>query len=1164
MATAGAGAVGVANARVELYRSGTFYAATTTGTNGNYNFTVTNNTYTVRVVNSTVVSAFAGGSTSGLVAVQTYRTDCSGGCTSGTAVTDHVGGQNPLNVDPGANTAGGVPANAQSISTVYVVKNGNNTPAGIDFGFNFFTIVNTNASGQGSLAQFITNVNALTGANNVSAIFMIPDGNAHNGISGTYASQLTTTNNGRVFRITAASMPTITAAYVTIDATSEITNIGGNPNTGTYGSAGIVLGTSSSPLSQWTGTTAPSVEIMSNGGDQQWQFTGAGDVVRGFALAQFTLYLSGNGAIAKDNIVGMHADETFTNPTINAESTYYGIQLGGGSGIVINHNLVAVNSSGIRRENVSASGDFIEYNEVDLPSGGHTSTFDGILLVGPGTFVSDTVQYNYVHNQRGGGIEIGFTGSPNTTLLNETVQYNTVQYNGWNLNGTGPKNAAYTYNSPSTEPINIAVWGVASGSTVSVTNNLVSNAGGVGVLIENAYGFTISQNSIYQNGYSSSYTAAQGPGISLFNSNIDPNGFGTSSGITPNTGTLDGSKPNSFMNYPVLTVAAYNGTSLHVKGYVGASTSLAIANAKVELFKADNTDNNQNGNIFQGDGQNIAHGEGRTYIYTVTADASGQFDVTIPSANLKSPIVVGNLLTSTATDAASGSTSEFGANVTVLANAATISGYVYLDANHNGALDNGESWQNGTQMYVSLWNGTTQVGTTQTVPAGSSNDTGFYSFDNVSNASGGNYTIVLSTTATPTGVSSAGVPSGYTMVNPSAAAIAVTLTSSSAAVMNQNFGLFHGLAISGKVFNDNGAGSGGVANDGHLNGSEPGLYNVLLVAKDHGGIVLGQATTDATGSYTLWLPTTAANLVTIALTQVGNYTETGFDAGTPATGGTYNGTTLVFSFTVNFTNAAYTGVNFGFIQSGNIFSPNGQQSTVPGSIAIYSHQYASITGGTVTFTETAAQSQPNYFNETLYRDTGCTGNLATATYLTWGSSITIPAGGSKVCLLMKEMVSQAATYGMQNTITITASFAYGTSSSVASTVLTIVDLTAVDMRTAGDLQLVKSVYIDHTCANPSNPTYSTTTLAALSGDCIKYQVQATNAGASAVSVLNLNDTAPPYTALQTGTPASSVGTSCAGLAPGTITVTNGAVQAAFNGTMPAGCVASLVYEVKLN
>jgi len=1196
-ATAGGGVTG---ARVELYATaGTahFICAVTTPAGGVYTLNAANgcalangNTYTVRVVNSSVVSNYAGGGTAGLVPVQTYGTSCANCGAVPTAITNYVGGQVPANVDAGNGAAGAAyPANSQTLATVSI--NGTHPAASlIDFGFNFFTIVNTNASGQGSLAQFVTNVNALTGASNVNAIFMISNGAVHNGMNATYASQLTATANGSVFRITAGSMPTVTAGGTIIDATDEITNIGSNPNTGTYGPAGITLGagSASQTLSQWAG---PCVEIMSNAGDQQWQFTGTSDTVKGFAFAQFALYLIGSSDTAQDNMVGMHADETFTGPTIPAEATYYGIQLGAGTNITVNHNLVAVNNSGIRHEALNATGDIIEYNDVDLPSGGQTNTFDGILMVGPGTFTGENIQYNYVHNMQGGGIEIGFSGSPNTTLTSETVQYNTVQYNGWVLNGTGPKSSTYTYSAPSTEPLNIAVWGVASGSTVFVKNNLVSYAGGVGVLIENAYGFTISQNSIYQNGHSASFTAAQGPGISLYNSNVDPNGFGTSAGITPNTGTLNPSMPNNFMNYPVITLATYIGTNLRVKGYVGGSTNpnLAIANAKVEVFIADNTDNNQNGNIFLGDGLNVPHGEGKTFVETFNADSQGLFDVTIPASSFPAGVTVTagtTVVTSTATDAVSGSTSEFGPNQLVQSSALNIQGYVYYDVNHSGSYNSGESWQNGAAVYAVLWDTTKNLqaavgGTTigaQTIAFGVATDTGFFSFDNVT--PGDTYQLLLTTAAPAAGgiyasLPGVSIPSGWIMVSPNTASVSIPTSATSAQIMVQNFGLFHGLKVSGKVFKDNGIG-GGTANDGHLNGTEPGLPNIILVAKDSFTVSLDQETTDGGGNYTLWLPAIDSSLntvtsVTFTLSQVGGYTATGYDVGTLPAGSTYSTTTFVLTFTPNWAaNTSCTGVNFGFIQSGNIFAPNGQQTTVPGSFAVYAHQYTSVTGGTVIFTETPAVSQPNYFSEILYNDTTCSGNLATATYLPWGAtgSVTIAAGGGKVCLFMKEMVSTAASFGMQNAITITATFSY-TGGTVASTTLTVTDLTTLDTRTSGDLQLVKSSYIDATCANlniVSSPAYVTTTTSAQHPNCIQYQIQATNTGASALSGLTINDTAPPYTSLQTGThsPASSVGASCTGLTVGAITTAGGAVQATFTGTMPAGCVATLVYEVQLN
>ena len=85
----------------------------------------------------------------------------------------------------------------QSITTVVL---GSADISGVDFGYSFDVVVNTNDSGQGSLRQFITNANTLGGdaslaqsglvAANENAIFMISNGTAAAGASGKQLFQL--------------------------------------------------------------------------------------------------------------------------------------------------------------------------------------------------------------------------------------------------------------------------------------------------------------------------------------------------------------------------------------------------------------------------------------------------------------------------------------------------------------------------------------------------------------------------------------------------------------------------------------------------------------------------------------------------------------------------------------------------------------------------------------------------------------------------------------------------------------------------------------------------------------------------------------------------------------------------------------------------------------
>jgi parallel beta-helix repeat protein len=136
---------------------------------GAYGFAVAPGTFTVRVVNDTVTSSRPGSDGSEL-AVQTYRAD--GAAEGAGDGAKKVGGERPSNEDAAANSGAqtlaalqgtdldtdGVTEWTQSIVTV---DTSGGDVSGVDFGFNFDTIVNTNDAGQGTLRQFILNSNLL-------------------------------------------------------------------------------------------------------------------------------------------------------------------------------------------------------------------------------------------------------------------------------------------------------------------------------------------------------------------------------------------------------------------------------------------------------------------------------------------------------------------------------------------------------------------------------------------------------------------------------------------------------------------------------------------------------------------------------------------------------------------------------------------------------------------------------------------------------------------------------------------------------------------------------------------------------------------------------------------------------------------------------------------
>ena len=226
---AAASGAGLAGVTVEVYSAaGGYLGAVTTSSGGGYTLSglLGATSYTVRVVNSTVPSTRSG-YTSSLVGVQTFRTNGSSG--TAVSVTDHVGGEDPSKVDAGPNntsatlaslTAGG--AAPQLIATI--TPAGNMT--GVDFGYNFDTVVSVRDSGQGSMRQAITNANALNNAGLAQSgktagvenlLFMLPTGAAYAGSNAGYATAFT---SGIASIALASALPQITST-LTIDATTQ-------------------------------------------------------------------------------------------------------------------------------------------------------------------------------------------------------------------------------------------------------------------------------------------------------------------------------------------------------------------------------------------------------------------------------------------------------------------------------------------------------------------------------------------------------------------------------------------------------------------------------------------------------------------------------------------------------------------------------------------------------------------------------------------------------------------------------------------------------------------------------------------------------------------------------------------------------------------------------
>ena len=645
------------NVRVELYdASGAFLRSTTSDASGAYAFSgLAAGNYSVRAVNATVQSSrFGGTSCSACVPVQTFRADA----TSGSALADanRVGGENPTLADAGSGstTLAALAVGGATAQSLIPVTLGSSSIAGLDFGFNFDTIVSTRDSGQGSLRQFIVNANALSNsglaqtgqsAGKEVSIFMVSDGAAHPGLRAGLANQLA----GGVAVITPLSaLPALTDANTTLDGSTQTTNVG-DSNAGALGTGGTVgVGNLSLPL-----VNRPEVQIvdgaasLSIGLDLQASaltvrgiaISGFGNVANNDGNANIRLGASASAALIENNVIGSGA-ASFADPGLAARSGGDNVRAVGAAGGTLRNNLIGYAAGkGVGLQS-GANGWSVSGNEI-RGNGIGNANLDGIDVESSS---SATISGNLVIGNEGNGIDTSSSAGSNP------IQNNTIRGNG-----IGGGVAA--------ETAGVRLYG--SGNNVAL-NVIEANYGAGVMVVASASANTISRNSIHANGTVPNKLGA-GPsgqiGIDLLNA-LNNAASGSTPFVTLNDlGDADAGG-NGLLNYPVLTTVMIQGPNLVVSGFAqpGATIELFIAAPDASGF-----------------------GEGQTYLATLVegsaadtdnttgsygplaingklqgTDATNRFRFTIP---LPGGVGVGTQLTATAT--LSSATSEFSGTVAV-------------------------------------------------------------------------------------------------------------------------------------------------------------------------------------------------------------------------------------------------------------------------------------------------------------------------------------------------------------------------------------------------------------------------------------------------------------------------------------------------------------------
>ena len=575
---AAASGVGVSGATVELYDSGGSLVDTqTTDANGIYVFAgMVDGTYSVRVVNETVTSSRPGGGACGdCLPVQTFKTEYI--ASSLVERTNEVGGTDPTATDPSAGTLTG----AQSVASVTIVSEG---VAGLDFGFNFNTIVNTNIDGQGSLEQFILNSNGLgetgldieanaifdPGVGEDTSVFMIPP-------TGDALGRTADVNySGGYFAITLTAgdqFSKITDDNTHIDGRTQ-TAYSGDSNSGTEGAGGNNVGVGVIALPNYE---RPEIQIYEREGDPI-TIEGNNFVLRNTAVysdARSAILVDGGTASLYSNFIGVGADGIATADLDN------GVEIKDGTVLIDGNYITLIKDAGILIDGGTST--IIQNNHITGNGVGNCG-FNIEILDGTGI----SILQNLIENAEAVGLEADRSSG------SLSIAQNTITGSGQDTGCNGGEGG-----------VGIRL----GGSNSSLTGNLVYSNGNAGIVVSDGSGNgnLISQNAIYANG-----TTADALGIDL----DDSGNYGD--GVTLNDNGDTDAGPNGLLNFPIITAAYMSGANLVIKGW-------SRPGATIEVFLTDINE----GTATTGDnelGLSTDYGEGQIYLGTVVEGSGADLD----------------------------------------------------------------------------------------------------------------------------------------------------------------------------------------------------------------------------------------------------------------------------------------------------------------------------------------------------------------------------------------------------------------------------------------------------------------------------------------------------------------------------------------------------------
>ncbi|WP_158235688.1 S-layer family protein [Limnohabitans sp. G3-2] len=392
--------------------------------------------------------------------------------------------------------------------------------------------------------------------------------------------------------------------------------------------------------------------------------------------------------------------------------------------------------------------------------------------------------------------------------------------------------------------------------------------------------------------------------------------------------------------------------------------------------------------------------------------------------------------------------------------------------------------------------------------------------------------------------------------------------------------------LSGVVFNDGGAPSGGVntgtPNDGIRNGNEAGLSGVAMTLDNcTGTTVYDSTTTDGGGAWRLYIPPAqTGQTVCVKAAVSASHVDTGANAAGTAlpnatattVGGvayTYTRASAQVAFTAPATGTAV--MDFGRVPVSALLT-HSTLSARGGTYAVHGHRFTAGTGGSLslsTLTPTISPTGVSGWSEALYLDPGCTG-----AYQPNATQVFPPAApmavlqGEVVCFVMRQFVPSQAGHGAVSSVPVQAHLSLTGASPTLSVTYTVTDVTTASNAA---VQLFKQVR-NLTTGGASAPW--TTNNSAKKGDELEYQVTFTNASAAPVTEVVIQDSTTHWTtwksAMATAVPS---GTTCtmttpAGTQTGCTTAMTGtgkgALQWSFTGTLLPSASGTVSFRVTVD